>query len=224
MHPVHTLLPYVPKSHSNIAFLLGVPPGLFLSGFPTKMCMRFSYLSCVLHAPPISSSGLDRPNTAWWSVTSFLPLKYKYSQRNRSCVLPLVWESRFHARKIMVLYIWIMKLFYREPEQNGRKSFTLNFCVDEIFICFRFPQILELLCIFKGFIMSNFDFAHILMARHNHIHSFLRVRTLFSVQKETLLITFRHLKTWARESIDGRSSIFFTALWIHVWRRVRITL
>jgi hypothetical protein len=35
---------------------LGLPSGLFRSGFPTKICTNFSPLPCVLHAPPISSS------------------------------------------------------------------------------------------------------------------------------------------------------------------------
>ena len=48
--------------------LLGLPSGLFPSGFPTKKpCLHLSFPTYILHAPSISSR-FDHPNNTWWEV------------------------------------------------------------------------------------------------------------------------------------------------------------
>jgi len=56
-HPVRTFPPYLPKIHCNIILpsKLGLPNGLFALGFSIKILYGF-LISCVLHAPSISSS------------------------------------------------------------------------------------------------------------------------------------------------------------------------
>jgi hypothetical protein len=73
---------------------LGIPSGLFPSGFPTNIVYVFLLFPFVLHALPISSS-LDHSNYTWWRVqivklilqyfpTSchFISLRFKYSPQH----------------------------------------------------------------------------------------------------------------------------------------------
>jgi hypothetical protein len=41
-----------------LRYILILPSLVFVSDFPTKKCTHFSYIRCMLHSPPISSSTL----------------------------------------------------------------------------------------------------------------------------------------------------------------------
>jgi hypothetical protein len=87
---------------------LGLPSGLFPSGFPSQIFMHFSSLPRVLNAPPMPSSLTWLPNNIWWSEQllkllimqsspasrHFLPLRSKYSPQHpvlKSCSPTDVW-------------------------------------------------------------------------------------------------------------------------------------
>jgi hypothetical protein len=57
INPVHTTPSYLSKIYFNIVHLrLGLPSGLFPSGFPTKILYEFIFSPWVLHVLLISSS------------------------------------------------------------------------------------------------------------------------------------------------------------------------
>jgi hypothetical protein len=58
INPVHTTLFYFSKIHFNLSshVRLGLPSGLFLSGFPTKILYAFLFSRCAENALSISSS------------------------------------------------------------------------------------------------------------------------------------------------------------------------
>jgi len=120
MNPVHTFPLYFPKVHSNIIF-----PSIFrfLSGlFPLvlwpEFCMHF-YLSCILCPCLSNPPWFDHPNI-WWSIQvmnlimqsspvscHFLSRKSKYSpQTPSSCVLLLVWETKFQPITRQQIKLW----------------------------------------------------------------------------------------------------------------------
>jgi hypothetical protein len=72
--PVSLEFILIPSSHR----CLGLPSGLFPSGFPTNALYTFSSLSCVPHAPPTSS-----PLT--WSAEWYLGMSANYDPPH--CVL-----------------------------------------------------------------------------------------------------------------------------------------
>jgi len=86
---VHIFPHYFPKIHSNIIF--PSTPSYFLEDFWPKFCVHFSCFSCVLHAPPVSSS-FDFIALIWWrsSLDSVLqpPDTSKYSPQQ-----PVAWHS-----------------------------------------------------------------------------------------------------------------------------------
>jgi hypothetical protein len=56
--PIHTIPSYLSKIHFNIVhpLRLGLPSGLFPSGFPTNILYAYHFSPFLLHALPISSS------------------------------------------------------------------------------------------------------------------------------------------------------------------------
>jgi hypothetical protein len=54
----------ISSSHLRLAFT----SGLFSSCFPTRICIHFSSLLCMLHVPPVSSSLIYHPNNICWTV------------------------------------------------------------------------------------------------------------------------------------------------------------
>jgi hypothetical protein len=81
-------IPTHPTSWRSILILpshlsLGLPNGLFLSGFPTKSCTCLSPPPYLLHAPPISFFSILSPAQEWvrstdqWaSIMQFSPLSW----------------------------------------------------------------------------------------------------------------------------------------------------
>jgi hypothetical protein len=71
MNPVHTPSAYFFKINFNIIIpsCLGLPSGLFSSGFPTKTFVHFPALPCVLYAPSTLSSLI------WWSRKRFVRIQ-----------------------------------------------------------------------------------------------------------------------------------------------------
>jgi hypothetical protein len=65
INPVHTFQPYFPKTHSNLR--LGLPSGLFSSGFPTRILYAVS-VSPMRATCPTPLPRFDNPNSIWWSV------------------------------------------------------------------------------------------------------------------------------------------------------------
>jgi len=79
MHLVHTLHPIPLRSILIISPSMYLLTGLLLQVFQPKYCTHFSFLSCILHAPPISLSLI------WSPSRHFLLLRAKYSSQH--CVI-----------------------------------------------------------------------------------------------------------------------------------------
>jgi len=65
LNPVHTSTSHFLKFHLRV----GLPSGLFPSGFSTKHCIRLSYPPYALHASPISFFSIWSPEQHWMSST-----------------------------------------------------------------------------------------------------------------------------------------------------------
>lgn len=93
---------------------LGLPNGLFTSGFPTRIFYTFLISHAYYMCYPFHSTWFDHPNI-WWkiqvtqhlitvfsSLLSLLPLKLKYSPEHPCsqipsiCVCPLMCCTNFH--------------------------------------------------------------------------------------------------------------------------------
>jgi hypothetical protein len=95
IHPVHTFLPYFPKTHSSIIFPF--MPRSSSDLFPSVLLSKilYAFLIChVCHMPyPSHPPWFDHPNNMWWSMQvmklfimqsspsfcHFLPVRSKYS-------------------------------------------------------------------------------------------------------------------------------------------------
>jgi hypothetical protein len=83
---------------------LGLPSGLFSSGFPTKILYILSSLTYVLHAPPISNTRYQVILNVFYTVTIFWNVKQgccvdRMCQRTK---LSVVWLFRSQAMKVSI--------------------------------------------------------------------------------------------------------------------------
>jgi len=77
---------------------LGLPSGLFPSGFPTKPLHTFLFPPCVPHAPPISS-WIYHPNNGWWWVkNSEVPHYTIFSLKKVQSYGVLHWHYDVHIK------------------------------------------------------------------------------------------------------------------------------
>jgi hypothetical protein len=86
VNPVHTTASYLSKIHFSIIhrLRLGIPSGLFSSGFPIHIFyMHSSSPSFVLHALPISSSLTDHSNYTSRRVQGMKLLITQFSSTSR---------------------------------------------------------------------------------------------------------------------------------------------
>jgi len=119
-----------------------LPSGLFLSGFPTTLCVHFSSLPCVLHASPLNPSWFDHYNNIWWSIQvlklltmhsspagrHFVPFTSEYSPQQpvlkhpQSALFPVCARDQvphpYERNKITVLCILIFMFSERRREDK----------------------------------------------------------------------------------------------------------
>jgi hypothetical protein len=125
-----------PSSHLR----LGLPSGLFRTGFTTKALYTFlsSPMPCPLHSP-----WLDLPNDIWeWvqimkflilQLSSFsrhiIPLRSKYSSQTLSVYArPLVWETKFrtHTKNWhnYVFFFIFLTFTFLDSRQDDKRLWT----------------------------------------------------------------------------------------------------
>jgi hypothetical protein len=120
MNPAHTFPYYVPKIHSNVIF-----PSTPTSSewclpfsFSNQNIVLISHLVSARYMPlPSHPPWRDHPNNIWWSIQvmkllimlscpgSPPPQPVPPSQTPSLCVLPLMWETKFHTHIKPVMMI-----------------------------------------------------------------------------------------------------------------------
>jgi hypothetical protein len=101
MNPAHTLALCFPKIHTNI--ILPSTPRFtnhlslsLLQVFRPKLCMHFSPVPCVLHAPPVSFPLISSPQNICWSALTLLPSPYTCPLRSHKTVASLYVALKNH--------------------------------------------------------------------------------------------------------------------------------
>jgi hypothetical protein len=154
INPIYTTPSYFSKINFNIIphLCLGLPSGLFHSGFPTKtMYAVLSHVCCMLHISPsltwsfwfFEGGGgkeymLQSSLLTQFSLTLnyFIPLACIYSQhlvlKHSVCVLPLMSGTKFHAaQSYRQNYSFAYSSFYVFRKQVRRQK-VLNWMVASI--------------------------------------------------------------------------------------------
>jgi len=159
---------------------LGIPNGLFSSGFPTKT--PYASLLCpnTCYTPsPSHPSGFDHPKNTGWAVQiirllfmqfSPLPQLFRpskaqilpFSQTPSAYVPPSMWVTSFTPIQTTVLSILNLYIFeqqsvrpqilYRMTASIPWLQSALNFFLNRILICYGCSRMSELFHPFEGFI------------------------------------------------------------------------